>query len=242
MSATKLQVETAYDYDASLHYDSRRFSSPQGQLFNRLETEQLNKALVLCPLTAEVLEIGCGSGRFTSVVASTGRKITALEPSDFMIDIAVQRCQNYPNVSFVKGEGRHLPVNSRAFDFVFAIRVLNQTQSVDYALATVEEMIRVAKPGGIVLVEFCNYYRPRFKTTKAVRLKLDEIIQVVLASYPRAQLDCAGILALSETVLQKTPGCLLRLYEAVDRDISTIASSVAARIYLTIKLPPFSVG
>ena len=121
-----MAVETAYDREASTSYDDKRFRTPDGKYFDRLEQRQLTRALERLPRPAIVLEAGCGTGRFVRAVLAAGHIAYALDPSAHMLGLARSRNQDVGSPAWVLGEGASLPFHSKSVDLVYSIRVLYQ--------------------------------------------------------------------------------------------------------------------
>jgi SAM-dependent methyltransferase len=97
-----------------------------------------------------VLEIGCGTGATTELVArQTGASIVAVDRSPRMLATAQHRhCQNQtqPLVDLVRVDlNRGLPFSDGVFDAVFAESVIALLDNVG---AVAHECSRVLKPGG----------------------------------------------------------------------------------------------
>jgi len=140
-------VTTAYGEKASSVYDERRFSTPHGKLFNRLEMEQLSKISqgLTCP--SRILEVGCGTGRFMHSLCADGHEVYGVDPSPFMLVKSRTKNLQFSHAHYEAAEGGRLPFLSNAFDFVYSIRVINQVGSLSYAFGMIGEMIRVCRPG-----------------------------------------------------------------------------------------------
>jgi len=227
-------VPTAYMGEAATRYDAKRFVTEQGQAFSGLEFEQLERALAYVPDGAHVLELGCGTGRFSKYVGTKGYSVLAADPSSAMIALASEKCRDLPNVTFSQEEGAHLKSADSTFDLVFSIRVTNQTESVEYALKMITEMIRVAKPDGLILVEFVNSKRPLSKRSRNVRLSFEEIAKVASENNCRVQGE-RGILVFSQTILNKIPKGLLPLWVIVERASAYILWRWASRGYVLLR-------
>ena len=67
-----------------------------------------------------VLEVACGTGYWTEVIAPQARSVTALDAAEETLDIA--RSKNYPagRVQFVRGDAYALPDFGRRHDALFA--------------------------------------------------------------------------------------------------------------------------
>ena len=229
-------VNTAYDENASRSYDQKRFTSARGLLFNAMEVEQLQKVLFESPPLGRVLEVGCGTGRFAEIILRTGRSVTGIDPSPYMIEIARNRCCKFRNATFLKAEGSKLPFANNKFDFTYSIRVLNQTESEEYALRIVKEIIRVTKPGGWILIEFCNKWRPRRFGETGVRLSVPQVVSVIKSEDSTARISKRGILFLSETLLRKTPVKFLGCFQRLDSLFSALIPCLTARSYIIAQL------
>ncbi len=99
------------------------------------------------PLT--VLDLGSGTGRFTSLLAETfcGEAI-GVEPSDQMRRIAVERT-NHPRVRFLPGKAEAVPLDDQSVDIVLMFLSLHHVRDRAAAAA---EIARVLRPGGRLFV------------------------------------------------------------------------------------------
>lgn len=117
-------------------------------------TESLEKDAVFAlagNLTGQrVLDVGCGDGAYSIRAAQLGANVTGLDISPMMLDAARRRAEA-AGVSLKWREGRAeaLPFPAASFDVVIAVTVLCW---VSDASAAVQEMTRVLRPGGIVVI------------------------------------------------------------------------------------------
>jgi trans-aconitate methyltransferase len=102
---------------------------------------------VLNPAAGErILDLGCGTGHLTALIADRGAQVTGLDSSTSMI---AQARQNYPKLSFLLGDARTLDIGT-PFDAVFSNAVLHWIREADAVVAAVA---RVLRPGGRFVLE-----------------------------------------------------------------------------------------
>lgn len=132
---------------------------------------------------AHVLEVGCGTGhileRFIEFGAS---KVHG-------IDLMGQRLKTgkdrYPTISFVEGNGAKLPFKNSSFDIVMQFMCLSSVLDDSVTKLIADEMLRVLKPGGLVL-----YYDLR-PPSVALRIVL-KILRTTRRSRGEAPQDRTG--------------------------------------------------
>jgi demethylmenaquinone methyltransferase/2-methoxy-6-polyprenyl-1,4-benzoquinol methylase len=115
-----------------------------------------NRLVRLANATAgsRALDVCCGTGDIAQRLAATGAQVTGLDFSAPMLAVASERnarCPNSPvrTPEFVQGDAMKLPFEANEFDAVTVGYGLRNLSSWETGLA---EMVRVAKPGGRVLV------------------------------------------------------------------------------------------
>lgn len=93
-----------------------------------------------------VLDMGCGSGRYTLALASLGANVTGVDFKEQSFSRAVElaKAKNLP-ATFVQADVLELPFPDESFDFVFCNGVLHHTQNMDRGL---DEYVRVMRKGG----------------------------------------------------------------------------------------------
>ncbi len=99
------------------------------------------------PADARVLDVGCGSGWATRLLAdyaSNGR-VTGIDISDEMVGLARESSESYQHVDFEVATAEHLPFPDNEFTHAFSMESLYYYENIPKALA---EIHRVMKPGG----------------------------------------------------------------------------------------------
>jgi ubiquinone/menaquinone biosynthesis C-methylase UbiE len=95
-----------------------------------------------------VLDLGCGTGRFTPALARTfGGPVYGIEPSTQMRDIAVRSA--HPGVTYLAGRAEDMPLPTASCDVVLMYLVFHHVRD---RVAAVAEIRRVLRPGGRVLM------------------------------------------------------------------------------------------
>lgn len=119
----------------------------------RLDSEWLRP---LVTPESTVLDLGCGIGRVAYYVAPECRKLWAVDVSPRMLELAAERLAARGNVSFAPCKDVEIPdVPSDSVDVAYSLLVLQHLERED-AFLLLEEMYRVLRPGGTVMLTFPN--------------------------------------------------------------------------------------
>ncbi len=105
----------------------------------------------------KVLEVGCGSGAFTTFVArAVGDKgeVFALDIQPEMlkqIENKLKRSENkdIKNIQLIEGDALNMPLEDNYFDLVYSITVFQEIPDKNKAL---KEIKRVLKPNGVLAI------------------------------------------------------------------------------------------
>jgi len=113
------------------------YTSEMFKQITEWDKESLNEKIVL--------DMGCGSGRFTDVVLSNGGFVLAVDNSS-AIDAAKDNLkENSDKALFLQADVLQLPIKSNVVDLAFSIGVLHHTPN---PLKGVEESYRTLKKNG----------------------------------------------------------------------------------------------
>lgn len=120
--------------------------------------------------SGSVLDVGCGTGRFLSALPERYER-TGIDVSSRMLDYARKK-----GLSVEQASGDKLPFDDDSFDLVATFAVLHHLIDPDVVRASLREMVRVARPGGVVLVWDHNPLNPywRFLMAKSPQDQGDE--------------------------------------------------------------------
>ena len=109
------------------------------------------------------LDIGCGEGHNTRLVAGNGARMTAFDISRVFIQQAHEYEQDQPlYISYLRASAIELPFSDGSFDFVMATMSLMDIPQQDRAIA---EAHRVLKSGGFLQFSISHpcFATPRWK-------------------------------------------------------------------------------
>jgi ubiquinone/menaquinone biosynthesis C-methylase UbiE len=100
--------------------------------------------------TDTILEIGCGTGTTALKLAPSVQRIVGTDISAEMISIARERAAAaaLDNAEFNTGPAQHIASSDRSFDAVLAFNLLHLVADRP---ATLREVMRVLKPGGLLI-------------------------------------------------------------------------------------------
>ncbi len=96
----------------------------------------------------EVLEVGCGTGLLLETIAGFASRAVGVDLSPGMLEHARTR-----GLDVKEASATDLPFEDASFDVVCSFKVLAHVREIRAAM---DEMLRVTKPGGTLVLEFYN--------------------------------------------------------------------------------------
>jgi ubiquinone/menaquinone biosynthesis C-methylase UbiE len=112
-----------------------------------------------CP-RGPALDVGCGTGVLAERLARAGYEMTGVDASQGMLDVLSERA---PSVTAVLGSGTELPFDDDRFQLVLSVATLHHIAEPTAVRKTLHEMVRVARPGGRVLIWDHNPRNPYWR-------------------------------------------------------------------------------
>lgn len=155
------------------------------------------------PADARVLDVGCGSGWATRLLADLAGKgrVTGIDISDEMVRLARESSQSYANADFKTASAEQLPFPDNEFTHAFSMESLYYYADIAKAL---KEIHRVLKPGG-VFVAVVDMYWESDATHQWIEM-LNVPVQLLSIQDYRSLFEGAGFKSvLDERILDPRP-------------------------------------
>lgn len=155
---TLIQKEDIY----CLKHENKRFFE------NFIKSEFIRKIVYSVPITGEekILEAGCGSGKFSIVLAILGCEVTAMDYSAKIVKNVegfVKIAETYfgkLRVNVEQGNIEAMKYEDNCFDVVFNVGVVEHWLDDSERIAVIREMVRVVRPRGEVVIMVPNGKHP----------------------------------------------------------------------------------
>jgi len=110
-------------------------------IFDRLLKQDIRDKLLL--------DAGCGTGWFSQRAVERGARVYSMDLGSNLLKEVEKKC----NTKKIIGSVLSIPLNDNTFDYVISTEVIEHTPEPAKA---VSELIRVARPGGIVIITVPN--------------------------------------------------------------------------------------
>jgi SAM-dependent methyltransferase len=105
--------------------------------------------LQLIPVPCDrALEIGCGTGTFTRLLARRASHVTAIDLSGEMIRVARHRSTGYPNIDYSVGDVLEMDLPVSQFDCIVMIATLHHLP----AESVLEKLKQALAPEGVLIL------------------------------------------------------------------------------------------
>src|SRR5688572_4739158 len=153
--------------DVAADYDEHRFRTPKRQRRNARKWNAIQKALALTQGVKTIIDLPCGTGRFTGNLARAGYQVVG---SDISIEMMTQAAKllSDPNIAgYVRADAEALPFATKSADCLMSIRFLFHVDS-ETRRRMLREFGRVSRRW--VIADYRHKYSFRFGVWKLSRM------------------------------------------------------------------------
>jgi ubiquinone/menaquinone biosynthesis C-methylase UbiE len=176
-------------------YD-RWFTTPIGSLVKKYETELILE--LLSPKQGEVImDAGCGTGVFTFDILASGSKVIGMDISLPMLVHAGKKLGEFP-FQMVLADILNLPFQEDCFDKLLSVTAL---EFIENGRGAVEELFRVTKRGGSIVVATLNRLSPWAERRRAKAEKGHTLFEKVIFRSPDELLQLAPLKGVVRTAI-----------------------------------------
>lgn len=199
MSRDKLRVyredEVAATYD-------RRWRGERGRARNLRKQRAIELALRRFPAARTVLDVPCGTGRFTGFLSGRGLDYLG---GDAAVAMLLEARGKHPAAPLVACDLTRLPLPDSSVDVAVCIRLLHLVRDPQLRLAFLRELARVARLGVIVDYRHDRSLRvvlARLRARLGLRKRAPGALPPALI---RAEVDAAGLALAAWIPVRRVP-------------------------------------
>jgi len=98
------------------------------------------------PTASVGADIGCGSGRWASVVASKVGFLHLVDASDKALEVARNNLRHMDNCDFIHASVAELPFDDKSLDFAYSLGVLHHVPDTAAAIASISKKMKSGAP------------------------------------------------------------------------------------------------
>jgi ubiquinone/menaquinone biosynthesis C-methylase UbiE len=166
------------------------YDDPNVQRFWERGESDLDRVLVEMDVAIgpgdTIVEVGCGVGRLTRVLATRAARVVALDVSEEMLMRAREHNPELHNVEWLRGDGTSLAgVPDASADAFISLLVFQHIPDPAITLGYIREIGRVLKPEGWAIIQFSN--DPSIHQPRGAIERLRARVKGVLGRAPRGQ-------------------------------------------------------
>jgi SAM-dependent methyltransferase len=200
----------ADDYQAAVDHGIA-FSGVEHEVFLRAKVGVLlaEASKLGPPRKLSMLDVGCGVGAFARQLFD---HVDELHGVDVSAQSIARASRELPQVRFALNEGNRLPYEGGRFDVAFAVCVLHHVQRFERP-GVVDEMRRVTRPGGLVMLFEHNPWNPLTRLVVS-RIPFDEDVELLTVGESRGLLASAGLAQVRSRFILFVPSASRRALRA----------------------------
>jgi ubiquinone/menaquinone biosynthesis C-methylase UbiE len=150
-NAIAYQIKDDYQTTTSAEWYKRQYAtSMRARLANWGEQRAFQKLLKQIPPGQTILDIACGTGRFTQVLLEHGHRVAGSDISDEMLRIAERELGGDDGlISLDKGDAEALPFDAGTFDGIVCMRLYQRVPEASRQVM-LQEVRRVGRGWAIL--------------------------------------------------------------------------------------------
>lgn len=169
------QIKDFYTDDSSVYDD--RWVKKGGRYTNESQIE-IVRSLTSGWENRNLLEIGCGSGRFSVILAKANPDMVFMDLSDAMLEVTLQKVGH--SFKGVNASVYQIPLPSKSIDGLVSINVFNHIEDLEKAFS---EINRVLVEDGELVINFANLYSYFFLAGTLVNFRQESIGRQVFSRW-----------------------------------------------------------
>jgi ubiquinone/menaquinone biosynthesis C-methylase UbiE len=124
----------------------------------------------------KALDVGCGTGAFSRLLAERSDRVVALDLSPHMIEIAKERSKLYSNIEFQVGDATRSEFPVGGFDCIASIATLHHLP-IEEMLLKMGEALRVG--GTLAILDLYESASPRDALTGIVAVPVSLVLRLI---------------------------------------------------------------
>ncbi|MWV64920.1 methyltransferase domain-containing protein [Halorubrum sp. JWXQ-INN 858] len=171
-----MDPQSAYDRIAPHFSKTREYAWPEVESFLADHTTETSVDPSADPSIDRALDLGCGNGRHTELLAERAAAVVGVDVSRGLLDEATRRAaeRGFADVAeFVQGDAAALPVADDAVDLAVYVATIHHLSPRAARVRSLNELARVLRPGGVALVSAWSTAHDRFDRTEGFDTEVD---------------------------------------------------------------------
>jgi ubiquinone/menaquinone biosynthesis C-methylase UbiE len=128
---------------------------------------------------AVCMDVGCGSGRWSSFIAPQVKTLYCIDPSASALKVARSNLGSFKNCIFLNNSGHNIELEDKSIDFAFSLGVLHHVENTEECITQIYNKL---KPGSPLLIylyyKFDNrsfLYRWAWRSTDLMRVMISSL-------------------------------------------------------------------
>jgi ubiquinone/menaquinone biosynthesis C-methylase UbiE len=170
--------------EVAADYDAHRFKSKRRAKRNQHKWEAIQAALQVTQSVEKMLDIPCGTGRFTPHLAEQGYHMIGGDISVPMMREATKLAGGQNLYGYVQADAENLPFLDDSLDCIMSIRFMHHVDP-ETRIRILQDMARVSRSW--VIIDYRHRYSFRY-SMRSLKLKLG-LTKRVLPRVSRGELD-----------------------------------------------------